>query len=60
MRHIPRFWSLTAHSTFALAFWVAFQMYMLMEIDSPEPLIVYVLPPDPGSREIGNSLWLYV
>lgn len=26
--------------TFSVAFWYAFQMYMLMEIDSPEPLIV--------------------
>lgn len=32
--------SLTARSTFALAFWVAFRLYMLMEINSPEPLIV--------------------
>lgn len=40
MQRVSKFWSLTDHSTFALAFWVAFQMYMLMEINSPEPLIV--------------------
>lgn len=32
--------SLTGRSTFALAFWVAFKLYTLMEINSPEPLIV--------------------
>ncbi|CAN8105522.1 unnamed protein product [Discula destructiva] len=31
------------YATFALAFWVAFQMYLLMAIDGPEPLIVVLL-----------------
>ncbi|PSR80090.1 ABC transporter [Coniella lustricola] len=31
------------YATFAVAFWTAFQMYMLLEITSPEPLIVVLL-----------------